>query len=125
MGGSDTSFQSRILLISRKRVNIPTERWTKMRNIMQLRMLSSLFLCGAWLTVASPPAFALIMGGEGNRPVADPGWPKGAAVIFNVKARIAYWEGPPYGGGQWHAECRGDAKALSEVLADFAKLDVK
>ena len=70
-------------------------------------------------------AVALITGGEGNRPIADPGWPKGAAAIFNNPARIAWWEGPPFGGGQWHAECRGDAKALSAVLADFARLDVK
>ncbi|HEV3145557.1 MAG TPA: carboxypeptidase-like regulatory domain-containing protein [Gemmataceae bacterium] len=77
------------------------------------------------MLVASPQAFALIMGGEGNSPLPDPGWPKGAAAILNAKARIAYWEGPPFGGGQWHAECRGDAKALSDVLADFAKLDVK
>ncbi len=33
--------------------------------------------------------------------------------------------GPPFGGGEWHAECRGDAKALNAVLADFVKLDVK
>ena len=71
------------------------------------------------------PAFALITGGEGNEPVNDPGWPKGAAAIFNVPSRIAYWEGPPFGGGQWHAECRGDTKAFNAVLADFAKLDVK
>src|SRR6516225_4263623 len=77
------------------------------------------------VAIVSPQAFALILGGEGNSPVADPGWPKGAAAIFNVKARIAYWEGPPFGGGQWHAECRGDATVLSGVLADFAVLDVK
>ena len=35
------------------------------------------------------------------------------------------WEGPPFGGGQWHPECRGDARTLSAVLADFARLDVK
>ena len=75
--------------------------------------------------VASRTAFALITGGEGNSPVHDPGWPKGAAVIFNNPARIAYWVGPPFGGGQWHAECRGDAKVFSAVLADFAKVDVK
>ena len=68
---------------------------------------------------------ALIFGGEGNAPHADPGWPAGAAVIFNNPGRVAWWEGPPFGGGQWHAECRGDAAALSAVLADFAKLDVK
>jgi hypothetical protein len=70
-------------------------------------------------------AFALITGGEGNTPRDDPGWPKGAAAIFNNPARIAWWAGPPFGGGQWHAECRGDAKAFNAVIADFAKLDLK
>jgi hypothetical protein len=69
-------------------------------------------------------ASALITGGEGNKPIADPGWPKGAAAIFNHTGRIAWWEGPPFGGGEWHAECRGDAKALNAVLADFARIDV-
>ncbi len=78
------------------------------------------------MTVVPPQrAAALITGGEGNKPIADPGWPKGAAAIFNNKGRIAWWEGPPFGGGQWHAECRGDAKALGAVLADFAGLDMK
>jgi hypothetical protein len=84
-----------------------------------------LLLSAAILAVISSEALALITGGEGNAPLNDPGWPKGAAAIFNTKSRIAYWEGPPFGGGQWHAECRGDAKALNAVLADFAKLDVK
>jgi hypothetical protein len=83
-----------------------------------------LLLMAALAAVPTREVFALIMGGEGNSPIADPGWPKWAAAIFNTKSRIAYWEGPPFGGGQWHAECRGYAKALSAVLADFAKLDV-
>jgi hypothetical protein len=70
-------------------------------------------------------AVALITGGKGNMPVSDPGWPRGAAAIFNNPARVAWWEGPPFGGGQWHAECRGNARALSAVLDDFVKLDVK
>lgn len=77
------------------------------------------------VALTSREAFALILGGEGNDPIPDPGWPRGTAVIFNTTSRIAWWEGPPFGGGQWHAECRGNAKALSAVLADFAKLDVK
>jgi Carboxypeptidase regulatory-like domain len=72
-----------------------------------------------------PRALAMITGGEGNAPLADPGWPKGAAALFNHKGRIAWWEGPPFGGGQWHAECRGDASAFNAVLAAFARLDVK
>lgn len=70
-------------------------------------------------------ALALITGGTGNRPIADPGWPQGAAALVNHPSRIAWWEGPPFGGGQWHAECRGDARAFNAVLADFARLDVK
>lgn len=86
---------------------------------------SSLLLVAAALAFFAQEALALITGGTGNEPIRDPGWPEGAAAIFNVQSRIAHWVGPPFGGGQWHAECRGDAKALSEVLADFAKLDVK
>ncbi|SIO62596.1 hypothetical protein SAMN05444166_7093 [Singulisphaera sp. GP187] len=70
-------------------------------------------------------ASALIVGGVGSKPVDDPGWPQGAAAIFNQAGRIAWWEGPPFGGGQWHAECRGDAKSLTAVLGNFAKLDAK
>lgn len=88
------------------------------------RMMACLLI--AALAVAAPrEASALIVGDAGNKPVADPGWPKGAAAIFNHPGRVAWWEGPPFGGGQWHAECRGDAKAFNAVLADFAKLDVK
>jgi hypothetical protein len=76
-------------------------------------------------SAAPQTAFALITGGTGNSPLHDPGWPKGAAAIFNSPARIAWWEGPPFGGGQWRAECRGDAKTFNVVLAAFAKLDVK
>jgi hypothetical protein len=80
----------------------------------------------AILTVAVPgEAFALITGGEGNKPISDPGWPAGAAALFNHPGRVAWWEGPPFGGGQWHAECRGDTRALIAVLADFARMDVK
>jgi len=70
-------------------------------------------------------AHAMIEGGKGNSPIADPGWPQGAAAIFNDSGRIAWWEGPPFGGGQWHAECRGNAQTLNAVLDDFTKLDVK
>lgn len=78
----------------------------------------------AVVSLSGGTAWALIMGGEGNMPLNDPGWPKGAAAVFNTETRVAWWEGPPFGGGQWHAECRGDATALSLVLQDFAKVDI-
>lgn len=84
------------------------------------------FFLFALLTLApSAPALALITGGTGNEPIDNAQWPPGAAAVFNAKARVAYWEGPPFGGGEWHAECRGDAQTLTAVLTDFAKLDVK
>ena len=87
--------------------------------------LTTIVLTLSFAVLPSQQAAALITGGEGNKPIADPGWPKGASVLFNHPGRIAWWEGPPFGGGQWHAECRGDAKAFNKVLADFSKLDLK
>ncbi len=89
----------------------------------RLRTGLVLLLAAAIVAVSSQEAFALRFGDKGNSPIRDPGWPQGAAVIFNVESRIAYWVGPL--DGHWHADCRGDAKAFSAVLADFAKLDVK
>ncbi|QEH35125.1 hypothetical protein OJF2_36700 [Aquisphaera giovannonii] len=81
---------------------------------------------GVGLVLLFPPgASALITGGVGNTPIGDPGWPKGAAAIFNHPARIAWWEGPPFGGGQWHAECRGDAKTLNAILAGLSRMEGK
>jgi hypothetical protein len=91
-------------------------RWQKAALVLVAIAIASL---------CPPKAFALITGGEGNAPINDPGWPKGAAAIFNTQSRIVWWEGPPFGGGQWHSECRGDAKALNDILASFAKLDQK
>jgi hypothetical protein len=98
-----------------------------LRNRRRRRALAaaSTLLVLALVSVPARRACALIRGGEGNAPVGDPGWPRGAAVIFNNAARVAWWEGPPFGGGQWVAEFRGDARTLSAVLAEFAKLDVK
>ncbi len=44
---------------------------------------------------------------------------------FNATQRVAYWEGPPFGGGQWHGEFRGNADQFNRVLEEFAKVDAK
>ncbi len=77
----------------------------------------------AFLSICTSSAFALIEGGEGNTPINDPGWPKGAAEIFNHKGRTAWWVGPPFGGGEWHSECKGDVAAINDVLKLFAKIE--
>src|SRR5262245_40323575 len=84
-----------------------------------------LLLTAIFVVAPCGTSYALITGGKGNEPLSDPGWPAGSAKIFNYVGRVAWWEGPPFGGGQWRAECRGDAKAITAVLNDFAKLDWK
>src|SRR3954467_15235717 len=79
----------------------------------------------AALAVPQRPALALIMGGTGNDPIHDPGWPRGAAAIFNNPARVAWGGGPPFGGGRWLAECRSVAAVFNVILTEFARLDVK
>lgn len=77
----------------------------------------------ALLVFGLPSAQAMIRGGEGNKPLPDPGWPLGAAKVFNTESRIAWWEDPPFGGGRWHSECQGDTEAFLELLADVTKID--
>lgn len=67
-------------------------------------------------------ASALIMTGQGNKPVHDPGWPEGALAVANFESRVGWWEGPPYGGGEWQFLYRGDTEAFTEALAAFAAI---
>ncbi|MFO0959278.1 MAG: carboxypeptidase-like regulatory domain-containing protein [Isosphaeraceae bacterium] len=94
-------------------------------------MLGSVYLQAIRATfvvaLLSMPAGALVMirGGEGNEPLRDPGWPAGTAALFNHRARVAWWEGPPFGGGEWHSECRGDAKDLQALIEELGRLKLK
>ncbi|MCO6045645.1 hypothetical protein NG895_17240 [Aeoliella sp. ICT_H6.2] len=81
-----------------------------------------LFATAFVLCSLTAPAVALITGSDGDEPVDNPGWPVGAAEAFNVRQRIAYWVGPPFGGGQYHGEFRGDTAALNEVLDIFGDI---
>ena len=74
-------------------------QWTQYKGLQEILRVATMLLAVAMAVVPSQTAFALIVGGKGNSPVHDPGWPRGAAAIFNNPARIAYWVGPPFGGG--------------------------
>jgi Carboxypeptidase regulatory-like domain len=65
---------------------------------------------------------ALILVGSGNKPVSDPGWPSNAVEVANQKSRIGWWEGPPFGGGEWHFEYVGDTTTFQQSLDAFAKI---
>jgi len=59
----------------------------------KLFAMGAIVLAVALVAVPARHVLALIMGGEGNKPINDPGWPKGAAEIFNHPGRVAWWEG--------------------------------
>jgi hypothetical protein len=76
------------------------------------------------ISLASP-LLADIGGSTSDEAISNKNWPDGAEAVFNFKGRVAFWVGPPLGGGHWHAECRGDAKQLSDVLAAFERIKTK
>jgi hypothetical protein len=95
-------------------MSLRSSRW---RSGLGTLVLSGILLCG------TSSAWALITGGFGNDPVPDSNWPQGAVDLANLKTRLGWWEGPPFGGGEYHFLYRGDAKALNEALELLSKID--
>jgi hypothetical protein len=89
-----------------------------MKQIAQTLTLSILFL----LTVFSGDSRALIMGVKGNKPTTDHNWPEGTLALANLKIRLGWWAGPPFGGGEYHFLYRGDTKAFADSLDKFSKI---
>ena len=85
------------------------------------RAILGLFLVGVFL-INIGEVNALITGGFGNDPVRDHDWPAGALELANLKTRVGWWEGPPFGGGQFAFLYRGDAKAFNEALEKLAAI---
>jgi protocatechuate 3,4-dioxygenase beta subunit len=71
------------------------------------------------IVIPSGSATALIVGGT-TEPMKDLGWPSGVVELANLKTRVAWCEGPPFGGGEFHFEYRGDTVAFLEALKLFA-----
>ena len=86
---------------------------------VHLRWFLSAAIC---LLLLAGPAMALIMVGKGNTPVGDNNWPAGSVDLANLKTRVGWWEGPPFGGGQHNFLYRGDARELEQALDAFAKI---
>lgn len=72
--------------------------------------------------MAPLPASGLIMTGRGNQAVHDAGWPEGALAMANFESRIGWWEGPPFGGGEWHFLFSGNTAGFQDALAVFAAI---
>jgi hypothetical protein len=72
--------------------------------------------------IASLPVSASIMFSPGNHPVTDFGWASGSLALANLETRVGYWEGPPFGGGEYHFLYRGDNTAFDAALKKFAAI---
>ena len=72
------------------------------------------------LVLLAQAASALIMVG-GKEPVSDHNWPAGSLDVANHKSRLIWYEGPPFGGGEYTFVYRGDTATLNELLARFAQ----
>jgi hypothetical protein len=90
--------------------------------IMRTRYLTPLHLVVVF--VFASPAFAVVTGGK-DAPIKDRGFPNGSLPLANLKTRIAWWEGPPFGGGQYHFEYSGRTADLQRAIDLFAKVDSK
>ena len=66
--------------------------------------------------------WGLITGSHGNQPVENRGWASGTEHAANHPSRLGWWEGPPFGGGEYHFLYRGDTAAFQEALQAFAKI---
>jgi hypothetical protein len=99
------------------------ERTGKVKESMTFKIarLVPVLAAGA-LFLTMPPALGLIQVGEGNDPVHDPGWPAGSLAVANLKARVGWVEGPPFGGGQWTFFYRGGTDQLQETLKIFSAI---
>jgi len=79
----------------------------------------NLALC--WALLTGWQAQALILVGT-NEPTHDPGWPTGTKEYVALTSRVQWFEGPPFGGGQWTFQSRGDTAALQKAVDAFAKI---
>ena len=77
------------------------------------------------LLFTSGSSVALILVNHGNRPVENLGWPLGCEKVANLPGRLGYWEGPPFGGGEYHFEFRcHDTTEFNRALETFAAIQV-
>ena len=89
---------------------------------MEMTMLRIFLIAFSLLAAMVTPASALITGGK-DEPMKVQGLPEGSLPLANLKTRIAWWEGPPFGGGQYHFEYSGTTSDLQAAIDLFAQVN--
>jgi hypothetical protein len=57
----------------------------------------------------------------GADPIQDRGWPSGSVEMANLPTRFGWWEGPPFGGGEYHFLYRCEnTNQFNDALEKFA-----
>jgi len=57
----------------------------------------------------------------GSDPIRDRGWWAGTVEVANLSTRFGWWEGPPFGGGEYHFLYRCEStNQFNEALEKFA-----
>ncbi|MDM8006579.1 MAG: carboxypeptidase-like regulatory domain-containing protein [Phycisphaerae bacterium] len=83
-----------------------------------------LVLAVGFACLTTAPSNALILVG-GAEPMPDHGWPAGVEKLVNLPSRMSWWEGPPFGGGEYHFQytCK-DAQEFNEALTLLAAIQL-
>jgi len=59
----------------------------------------------------------------GSDPIQDRGWAAGTVEVANLPTRFGWWEGPPFGGGEYHFLYRCEkTEQFNEALEKFATI---
>jgi hypothetical protein len=85
------------------------------------KLVLLIILCIVFLF--SESGICLITGERGSRPIEDRGWPAGSTQVANLPSRLGYWEGPPFGGGEYHFLYRcQNTDEFNEAMRTFANV---
>jgi len=87
-----------------------------------MKIRTKLLFFGVALLMAAR-ANALIL--SGTAPIDSQllsGCPDGSVAVADLKSAVSWWEGPPFGGGEYHVLFRGGEEALNEALTNFAAI---
>src|SRR5687767_3557130 len=86
---------------------------TSARRTILAFIFYSLFFVHGWALIS--------VGGDG--PVSLPNTPAGSEKLANLPSRFSYWEGAPFGGGNYHFEYAGDTAEFQTTLDTFAAIE--
>ncbi len=81
----------------------------------------SILLVFSIVSLFSKIGMSVICGERGNRPIEDRGWPIGSVQVANLPGRLGYWEGPPFGGGEYcFLYCCRNTNEFNQALKTFS-----